>query len=382
MPMQSHEETHPWISFRIDFTRASYHFWRLMGLIEGRIENLKDVPLRPAVAQELRQVYLVKGVVATTAIEGNTLTEDQVRSQIDGKLHLPESRKYLGQETQNVLDVCNTISEQIIAGTAPPISPELLLEFNRTVLRDVPVEEDVVPGEWRTHNVVVGGYRGVSARDVPPLMDRLCEWINSSEFESLDTRFALVKATVAHLYLEWIHPFGDGNGRTGRLLEFYLLYRSGVPSIASHLLSNFYNRTRMEYYRQLARASKRNDVLDFLEYAFQGLADELREQMDRVHEEQTDLAWQLYVRETLPPHNGDVGVRQEALVRAISESDTPVPLSKIDELTPFLAKAYAKKTPKTITRDLNELCDLDLLERVEDGRAVRARIEQMLAFMN
>jgi hypothetical protein len=54
----------------------------------------------------------------------------------------------------------------------------------------------------------------------------------------------LIAAVVAHVYFEWIHPFGDGNGRTGRLIELKLLLEAGVPQPAAHLLSNHYNATR------------------------------------------------------------------------------------------------------------------------------------------
>jgi Fic family protein len=83
--------------------------------------------------------------------------------------------------------------------------------------------------------------------------------------------YAILKAVVAHLYLAWIHPFGDGNGRTARLVEFQILLSSGVPSPAAHLLSNHYNQTRSEYYRQLDRASKSGgELAPFIEYGARG----------------------------------------------------------------------------------------------------------------
>ena len=61
----------------------------------------------------------------------------------------------------------------------------------------------------------------------------------------------VIQAIVAHVYIAMIHPFGDGNGRTARLIEFYILLRAGLPDMASHILSNHYNDTRQEYYRRL-----------------------------------------------------------------------------------------------------------------------------------
>jgi hypothetical protein len=98
------------------------------------------------------------------------------------------------------------------------------------------------------------------------------QWLNADLNpplrEDAPIPFAILKAIMAHLYLAWIHPFGDGNGRTARLLEFHILLEAGVPLPVAHLLSDHSNRTRAEYYRQLDRASKSGgDVLPFLSSA-------------------------------------------------------------------------------------------------------------------
>src|SRR5258708_25331431 len=92
--------------------------------------------------------------------------------------------------------------------------------------------------------------------------------------------YGIIRAVIAHLYLAWIHPFGDGNGRTARLIEYRILLACGVPSPAVHLLSNHYNLTRTEYYRQLDRASgSKGEYIPFVEYAVQGFVDGLRQQL-------------------------------------------------------------------------------------------------------
>ena len=63
----------------------------------------------------------------------------------------------------------------------------------------------------------------------------MCEWLNGSAFSgdgAMRIPVAIIKASLAHLYLAWIHPFGDGNGRTARLCEFLVLVTSGVPTSA------------------------------------------------------------------------------------------------------------------------------------------------------
>src|SRR6266436_58210 len=73
--MRTFERTHSWISFRIDLRQARPQLWLLLGEAASKCEHIAGVPLRPATAQSLHQLYLAKGALATTAIEGNTLTE-------------------------------------------------------------------------------------------------------------------------------------------------------------------------------------------------------------------------------------------------------------------------------------------------------------------
>ena len=77
-----------------------------------------------------------------------------------------------------------------------------------------------------------------------------------------------------HVYIAMIHSFGDGNGRTVRLIEFYILLRAGLPDIASHILSNHYNDTRQEYYRQIDLCIRERDLSGFVRYVVQGFRDD------------------------------------------------------------------------------------------------------------
>src|SRR5262245_53258200 len=96
-------ETHPWISFEINLEAAPARFWMLLGEAQSKCEHIAGVPLKPAVQEELHKIYLAKGVQATAAIEGNTLTELEVRKEVEGTLEVPESKEYLKQEINNIL---------------------------------------------------------------------------------------------------------------------------------------------------------------------------------------------------------------------------------------------------------------------------------------
>ncbi len=382
--IRSYLKTHPWLTFRADFQRqAGPPLWIMLGECGSKCDHIAGVPLRPALAAELYRIYLAKGVLATTAIEGNTLTEQEVRQHLEGKLQLPPSREYLAQEIDNVVAGCNSIHEELAAGKPPSLTADRIVELNRTVLYKLALEDGVKPGEIRRHNVTVGRYRGAPAEDCQYLLERLCEWLASDDFQSrtgLEIPSAILKAILAHLYLAWIHPFGDGNGRTARLVEFQILISSGVPAPSAHLLSNHYNQTRTEYYRQLDSASKSGgDVLPFVMYAVKGLVDQLRDQVASIRDMQLDVTWRNYVHEMFRDKTGITQNRRRHLALDLSQRGETVPLAKIPEVSPRLARAYAKRTRTTVLRDVNALVASGLL--VKEATGYRAKREVIEAFL-
>lgn len=360
----------------------------MLGECQSKVHHLAKVPLRPSTQRELHALYLAKGVQATTAIEGNTLTEEQVHQHLDGKLQLPPSQQYLKQEIENVRHACNKIVREISTGNIPRITSARIAELNELMLKSLDLNKDVHPGQLREHSVTVGTvYRGAPAEDLPFLMGELTDWLESDDFkptgvfENYGIALGLIKAIAAHLYLAWIHPFGDGNGRTARLLEFQILLAAGVPAPAAHLLSNHYNQTRTAYYQQLDRASKTGgEVLPFIQYAIEGFLDGLREQLEYVWKQHLDIVWRNYVHERFKERSGTAADRQRHLVLDLSRTPEPVLQSQVSELTPRLVKAFATKGSKTLARDLNELMRMELIERDPEGR-YRARTELVFSFL-
>lgn len=366
-----YEATHPWISFRLNLRSLDQLTWMRLGEAVSKCEHIQGVPLRPDVAAELHQVFLTKGVHATTQIEGNTLSEEQVRRRVRHELPLPPSQEYLGQEVDNIVDACNRITEEVQNGVPLEISPERIRMFNEVVLRDLPLGDGVQPGKTRENSVLVGSdYRGAPAQDCEYLLHRLCAWLTemrSAGDDQMRKPVAIVSAIMAHLYLAWIHPFGDGNGRTARLIEFQILVQSGIPLPSAHLLSDFYNRTRSEYYRQLAMTSREPYKVErFIGYALQGLVDGLREQIDTIRAQQMEVTWQNYVHSAFHDRNTPAAHRQRRLVLSLPAGRF-TPLADIPNLTPRLAAEYAGRTRKTVTRDVNALGDMGLAVRRATG---------------
>ncbi len=332
-----------------------------------------------------------RGALASAAIEGNTLSEDEVEEIFVNKRRLPESQQYLEQEVRNVLDALQTIRQEVNEGRGDDfeLTPEWIKAKHAALLKDLEVPDHVSPGEYRDIPIVVGNYRGAPAEDVPYLMEELCRWVNEimsdarrAAVTSTDEAFFLTffAATLSHLYIAWIHPFGDGNGRAARLIECAILAHSGlVPWISTNLLSDYYNRTRTRYYERLDAASKANDVAGFIAYSALGFRDQLREQVRTVQAQQRRVAWINYVHERFQAEpSTDIARRRRAVVLAMPDSK-PLTRKEIRYLTPAIAEMYDGTTDRLFRRDMNKLLELELITDV-GGNKFESSIWRMDAF--
>jgi|CXWL01.1.fsa_nt_gi Fic family protein len=359
----------PWITFDVDLNRMSPAFWMELGEARSKCDHLARVPMPPSYARELHEINLSKGVHATTAIEGNTLSEEEVIAILRRRSTSPAA-DYRVREVENVVAAYNSVLGLLGAGEAPQLTPELVRQFNCQVLEGLELLPEVRPGETRHHSVTVGAYRAPDWERCDELVQQMCDWLDGPSFSGDGTMripVAIIKASLAHLYLAWIHPFGDGNGRTARLCEFLVLVTCGVPTSAAHLISNHCNKTRDEYYKQLQYASESGgDVTRFLSYCSSGFVEGLGEQLRWIYDRQFRLTWHEYVGSQVTGRDPDMRERR-ALIAEVLLFREPVAKKDIPRLTPELAEIYAASGPKTLARDLNELVSIGLLRAV-DGR--------------
>ena len=363
-------DTHPWITFNLDLKRFGHDIWLLLGEIESKCRHIAGAPTSPEVARELHLLYLSKGLHGTTSIEGNTLSEREVKDRITGDLDLPASREYQGREIDNILAICRELASELERGEAAPLTTERIKSFNRRILDGLPLQEGVVPGEMRNHSVLVGidSYRGVPAEQCEDLLERMVGWLNMLQApdERPELRFplAVLKAIMAHLYIAWIHPFGDGNGRTARLIEFQLMIGAGAPSPAAHLLSNHYNLTRDPYMVELNKTSRLQGypIEGFIHYALRGLVDQLREQIALIQEHQHNVMWEKFVHDSYRNEETPAKRRQRHLILDMP-AYTPISRKSLRDVSVRVAREYAAAGDKTITRDINELVKRRLLIR-------------------
>jgi Fic family protein len=377
-------KSHPWLTFQFDGRLIDYQTWMLLGEAKSKCQHIVGSPLLPDVQHVFYQVYLSKGALGTTAIEGNTLTIDEVNRRIEGKLTLPPSKEYLGKEIDNVVKAYNEIGAEVIRSGGAKITLTAIKQFNQFVLDGLPLDESVVPGAIRSYLVRVGAYQGAPPEDIEYLLERYVHWLNDQfDFPPADkVAFGIIKAILAHLYFAWIHPFGDGNGRTARLIEFQILLSAGIPALSAHLMSNHYNVTRNEYYRLLDLASKTGgDPLPFIHYALQGFVDGLKEQIDLIQGQQLRVHWVYYVHTTFSDQKLDRedDKRRKTLVLAMSDKPALIPIDEIRHISPEVAEMYARLSEKTMLRDITKLIELRLLKK--EGKAIRLNLESIQQLM-
>jgi Fic family protein len=382
------EDTHPWLTFKVDLLPIGSLTWAQLGECYSKCQHLIGTPLKPMMAARLAQIYLRRGALASAAIEGNTLNEAEMSQVLDKKKKLPESQQYLEQEIVNILKALDGVKDSSHSGKKFQLTRQWILEVHAQLLENLDTPDHVVPGETRKVSVVVGPYKGPPVEDVNYLLDQLCDWLNQMlaardglTEKSPDQAFfhTFFIAILTHLYIAWIHPFGDGNGRTARVLECAIFEHSGlVPWISTNLLSDYYNRTRGRYYEKLEASSKGNDITGFIAYSAIGFRDQLREQISVVQQEQKKVAWINYVHEVFNKHPSKTGSRQRDLLLAMPNYQI-LTSDEMRILTKAIAASYSTAHEKTFKRDVNMLLELGLIEQVEKGK-YQVLIDQMDAF--
>jgi Fic family protein len=387
-PQRTYESSHPWLTFNFEPAKLSPIAWAHLGESYSKCQHLAGTPLKPGVARRLSEVFLRRGALASAAIEGNTLNEQQVEDIVVHNKSMPESQRYQEQEVLNVIDALTEVREEVAATGKFRLSPEWLKQKHAVLMHELELEEHVIPGEYRTVRVGVGNYRGAPAEDVDYLVDRLCSWINgiieqAENAKSQDWRFffSFFAATLCHVYIAWIHPFGDGNGRTARLVEAAVLANSQtVPSVSTTVLSNYYNKTKPRYYSRLDAASRAQDLPGFIAYSAIGFRDQLREQIVEVQSQQRSVAWINFIHERFGKNNITAPARRQRDVALSFPVEGEVQKKKIRVLTPEIAVMYAKASDKLFNRDITKLKELGLLREIDRGRFV-SNIALMDAFL-
>ena len=219
----------------------------------------------------LRRENRIRTIYSSLAIEQNTLSLDQVTDVIDGK-------RVLGPP-KDIREVKNAYEAYERMELFDPCSMDDLLAAHRLMMQDLVTEA----GRFRSGNVGVFRegqliHAGTPAAYVPEVMAQLFAWLRESALHPL------IKSCVFHYEFEFIHPFADGNGRTGRFWQSLILQR-WKPIFAWLPVETLIRERQEEYYSALNAANSQGESTAFVAFMLSVIRDALEElrQNQRLH---------------------------------------------------------------------------------------------------
>jgi Fic family protein len=201
--------------------------------------------------------FVRREAVLSSQIEGTQATlEDVVVYEATRQASRPADV----QEVCNYVDALSWARTELQRSGGLPLCSRLLCKAHERLMQGVRGAERQ-PGTIRTSQNWIGGSRPGNARFVPPPADAVPEALAALErwIHGKDSLPPLVRAGLAHVQFETIHPFLDGNGRIGRLLVTLLVEHWGLLSSPLLYLSLAFKRHRQEYYRRLMEVRTRGD---------------------------------------------------------------------------------------------------------------------------
>lgn len=223
-------------------------------------------------ALRLRRANRIRTIHGSVAIEGNTLTEEQITAILEGKRVIAPPREIL--EVQNALKAY----EQLAVWN--PQKESDLLKAHAVLMAGL--LEDA--GRYRKKSAGIMGKEGVihiapPADRLPYLMKQLFGWLKETKAHPL------IAGAVFHYEFEFIHPFADGNGRAGRLWQTLILSRWN-PVFENIAVESMIYAHQPNYYAAINRSNAENNCAPFVEFILQVILETLT--TDQVSDQVTD----------------------------------------------------------------------------------------------
>ena len=249
------------------------------------LDYLRKKPLggstHPRVFFQLKHIFHTLESIGSARIAGNNTT---IAEYIETKLDDTQNASSNIREIQNIEKAMEFIEENIIDY---PINKAFLRELHKMIVKDLLPppngEGDRTPGEYRKINLKIN-----KSNHLPPdsllvndYMDELLDFINKDDSPKYD----LLKAAIAHHRFVWVHPFGNGNGRTVRLFTYAMLVKTGFNVNVGRIINPtaVFCSNRNDYYEKLSIADTgtTEGILEWCEYVLKGLKEEI-EKIDKL----------------------------------------------------------------------------------------------------
>jgi Fic family protein len=325
------------------------------------------------VANRLEQEVLVSSIFSTNSIEGGTLTEEETKDALaldPAQVQAEEQRRAVN------IKAAYDIAQKSAQAPHWRLSVDFIKQIHAAITDGIPHKYNR-PGQIRNNPKSIVTHVGDTTHggrykppqcggDIELLLDHLATW--HGELATVEIP-ALIRAPLIHYYFELIHPFWDGNGRVGRVLEAMVLHCAGFR-YAPFAMARYYLERIDQYFTLFNLCRKHADKktvypnTPFALFHLDGMLAGINRLHDRVNAMVRSLLFETRIKHLRDTK--EINLRQYAILTQVMERGKPF---QIDELrrAPWHEALYAKLGDKTKQRDLSSLREQELLVVDEKG---------------
>jgi Fic family protein len=266
-----HEINYPQFAFDSDLTRAVIE-------LERERAHLNRGTTPREVFVQLNELFQLLTSIMSARIEGNRTSILDAVTGAAGQRD-PSLLVERNDGVEEILNIQRAIDFIEQTAATSPIDHMFIRELHRIVVSDLSREGDRTPGAYRLGEVSIGrsNHRPPWPADVPDHMSSLIDFMS----EEVEPQLQLLQTAIAHHRFLWIHPFGNGNGRTARLLTYAMLVKQGYTTASDYRAVNptaVFGSDRQGYYDNLEAADSLSNegLVAWCTYVLTGLSTDLK----------------------------------------------------------------------------------------------------------
>ncbi len=247
---------------------------RLLGKLDGITKLLPD-------ADFFLLMYLRKDAASSSQIEGTVATMvDAIEAEVQTGNNIP-------QDVDDILHYIKALNHGMkrVGEENFPISLRFICELHEKLMKGVRTTHHAYPGEFRRTQNWIGGTTLSNAKFVPPPVIEMNRSLSDLEnfIHKDESVLDVIKAALIHAQFETIHPFTDGNGRTGRMLITFYLWKVGLLEKPVLFLSSYFKKHQDLYYQKLnGYHVDESNVLEWVEFFIDGIIEIANEAIEIV----------------------------------------------------------------------------------------------------
>lgn len=326
------------------------------------LDYIRKKPLggstHPKVFFQLKHIFHTLESIGSARIEGNNTTvAEYIETKLAKTKNVPPSIK----EIQNIEKAMAFIEENV---KDYPINRAFLSEMHKMIVDGLLPppngEGDETPGEYRKTNLKINksSHKPPEWLKIEDYMAELLDFVNREDSPKYD----LLKTAIAHHRFVWIHPYGNGNGRTVRLFTYAMLVKTGFNVNVGRIINPtaVFCSNRNDYYTNLSEADKGTDegLIKWIEYVLTGLKEEI-EKIDKL------LDYDFLKKEILIPT-----ISYSLERKYITEVEGKI-LKKAVDIQVIQAadvkEFFAGKADSEVSRQIRKLIDKKMLSPEKEG---------------